>query len=286
MLNLDSFHGQSKADKADKVVRRWQPAPIIPISALVHATAFAVVLLQSQWWPWVAGVVATNHLLIFCAVLMPRSRLLGPNLTRLPKAAILRREICLTFDDGPDPQVTPRVLDLLDRHGAKASFFCVGEKAASYPQLLAEIVRRGHSVENHSYGHSNLFSVYGLSRLRREIGFAQKALTTGSGGIPLFYRAPVGFRGLLLDRVLAEQGLRYVSWTRRGFDGVSTDAMRVLQRLTHRLAAGDILLMHDKDATDGEPTVMQVLPALLDSIAALGLHSVSLPAALRDESAA
>lgn len=266
-----------------RLARRWRPAPFLLISAFAHVAALIVVLLQPQWWPWVVGVVAINQVLIFYAVLTPRSALLGANLVRLPDAAIQRREICLTFDDGPDPLVTPKVLDLLDRYGAKASFFCVGERAVAFPQLLEEIVARGHSVENHSYGHSNFFSFYGLSRLRKEIGLAQRALTTTSSRAPLFYRAPVGFRGFLLDRVLAECGLRYVSWTRRGFDGVSTDATRVLQRLTRGLAAGDILLMHDKNMKGGEPAVIQVLPALLDKIAALGLRAVSLPTALREE---
>jgi peptidoglycan/xylan/chitin deacetylase (PgdA/CDA1 family) len=265
-------------------VGRWRPAPIIPASILVHVSALAAVLIQPGWWLWLTGLVAANHLLIFCAVLTPRSSLLGPNLTRLPNAAIRRREICLTFDDGPDPKVTPQVLDLLDRHDVTASFFCVGEKAAEFPQLMTEIVRRGHSVENHSHGHSCLFAFYGLSRLRREIRCAQQALTGGAGKAPEFFRAPVGFRGILLDRVLAEHGLRYVSWTRRGYDGISTDAERVLHRLNHGLAAGDILLLHDKHTMNGDTAVLRILPALLQKISAAGLHAVSLPVALRDES--
>lgn len=274
----------SRQVNAAKGVKRWRPAQIIPASIFVHISGVVAVWSQPVWWPWVAGVVVANHLLIFCAVLTPRSSLLGPNLTRLPKGSIERREICLTFDDGPDPQVTPLVLDMLDRHGAKASFFCVGKKAAEYPYLLEEIVRRGHSVENHSHRHSYWFAFFGRSRLRREIGCAQKALADGAGKAPSFFRAPVGFRGILLDRVLAEQGLRYVSWTRRGFDGVSSDAARIAQRMKRNLAAGDILVLHDKCLPQGDSTVMQVLPALLDKIAASGLHAISLPAALRDES--
>jgi peptidoglycan/xylan/chitin deacetylase (PgdA/CDA1 family) len=264
--------------------RPWRPAPIIFVSAAVHVIALTVVVLHPQGWPWALGVVAANHLAICCGALTPRSGLLGPNLTRLPKSAMQRSEICLTFDDGPDPRITPRVLDLLDQHRAKASFFCTGKKAAAHPHLLAEIVRRGHSVENHSHAHSHGFAFYGLSRLRRDIGLAQAALIAGSGRAPLFFRAPIGFRGLLLDRVLAEQGLRYVSWTRRGFDGVSTNATRVLHRLIDGLTAGDILLLHDGGAAGEEAAVLKVLPPLFDKIAALGLHAVSLPAALHDES--
>ena len=273
MLNCDA-----------RKVQAWRHTPIILISAFVHVIALALVVLQPNEWPWALGTVAANHLVIGCGVLTPCSSLLGANLTRLPKSAIQRGEICLTFDDGPDPQITPRVLDLLDRHRAKASFFCIGKKAAAHPELLSEIVRRGHSVENHSDTHSYWFAFYGISRLRGDIGVAQSALVTGAGHAPLFFRAPVGFRGPLLDRVLEERSLRYVSWTRRGFDGVSTNPEHILRRLTDGLAAGDILLLHDRMNASGDAPILTVLPELLDRAAALGLRAVSLPAALHDES--
>jgi Polysaccharide deacetylase len=109
------------------------------------------------------------------AGMCPRSPILGPNLRRLPQSCVSSGEIALTFDDGPDPIVTVRVLDLLDRYGAKASFFCVGSKAASYPEIVQEIVRRGHSVENHSQRHPAAFAAYGIGRLRRETEAARFA---------------------------------------------------------------------------------------------------------------
>jgi peptidoglycan/xylan/chitin deacetylase (PgdA/CDA1 family) len=111
---------------------------------------------------------------------------------------------------------------------------------------------------------------------------AQQVLAAIAGRPPSFFRAPVGLRSPLLDPVLAGSGLRYVSWTRRGLDGVSRDPALVLQRLTRDLAAGDVLLLHDsgrKLTRDGEPVVLAVLPALLERLAAAGLRSVSLPAA-------
>jgi peptidoglycan-N-acetylglucosamine deacetylase len=146
----------------------------------------------------------------------PRSPILGPNLRRLPQSCVSRGEIAVTFDDGPDPIVTARVLDLLDRYGAKASFFCVGSKAASYPEIVQEIVRRGHSVENHSQRHPAAFAAYGIGRLRRETEAAQETLGAICGRAPAFFRAPMGLRNPLLDPVLSRLGIRYVSWTRRG----------------------------------------------------------------------
>ena len=258
--------------------RRWRPSPAIRVSLLLHAAAAVMLAAHPQAWPWPLGMLVANHLVLLCAALSPRGRLLGPNLVRLPAAAARRREISLTFDDGPDPEVTPRVLELLDRYQAKASFFCIGEKAAAYPELVKEIARRGHSVENHSYHHHLAFAFCGISRLRREVDAAQATVASITGRPPVFFRAPAGFRSPLLDPVLAPRGLRYVSWTRRGFDAVSADPRRILQRLTRGLAAGDVLLMHDS-----APVVLAVLPALLEQLSTRGLKAVSLVSACANE---
>ena len=267
--------------------RRWHPPPAIRFSLLLHAAGIVTLFIQPASWPWIIGVLLSNHLVLSSAVLWPTGQLLGPNLARLPQAAIQRGEVVLTFDDGPDPEVTPRVLDVLDQYQVHASFFCVGTKAAAYPNLLKEILRRGHSVENHSYHHSPYFPFYGIARLRREVQNTQTTIAGITSRAPVFFRAPAGFRSPFLDFVLARCGLHYVSWTRRGFDGVRCDPARVLQRLTRNLAAGDVLLLHDNaPARADEPAVLTVLPALLQQLAAQNLKAVSLPAALGDESLA
>ncbi|HYS77092.1 MAG TPA: polysaccharide deacetylase family protein [Burkholderiales bacterium] len=258
--------------------RRWRPAPAIHVSVFLHAAAAVWLAAHPPAWPWALGVLGANHVALFLAVLWPRGQLLGPNLVRLPAPAVRRREIALTFDDGPDPEVTPRVLELLDRFRAKASFFCIGEKAAAYPELVKEIARRGHSVENHSYHHHQAFAFFGISRLRREVDAAQATVAAITGRPPVFFRAPAGFRSPLLDPVLAPRGLRYVSWTRRGFDAVSGDPNRILRQLTRGLSAGDVLLLHDR-----APVVLAVLPALLGQISAQGLKAVSLASGCADE---
>jgi peptidoglycan/xylan/chitin deacetylase (PgdA/CDA1 family) len=255
----------------------------------LHAAAGAIVVMQPALWPWSLGAVAGNHLLLAAAVLWPRGRVLGPNLTRLPASAASRGEVSLNFDDGPDPEVTLRVLEMLDRHGARASFFCVGVKAAAHPEIVREIARRGHSVENHSHRHPHAFAFFGMRGLRREVGAAQAVIASLAGRAPEFFRAPAGFRSPLLDPVLAGSGLRYVSWTRRGFDTVDGNPEAVLARLTRGLAAGDVLLLHDgarARTRAGEPVVLAVLPRLLERIAAAGLKSVPLPVACGGGSAA
>lgn len=260
---------------------RWRPGIAIRGSVMLHAGCLAFTVLQPSLWPWTLGLVAANHFVLALIGMWPKSRLLGQNMLRLPEPAIRRREVVLTFDDGPDMQITPRVLDLLDRHQAKASFFCVGDKVVAHPDLVREIVRRGHSVENHSMRHSNLFGFFGISRLRRDLLAAQDAIASVTGRPPAFFRSPMGIRNPFLHFVIARLGLTYITWTRRGFDTVARQPQDVLARLVRGLSAGDILLLHDRRMAKGPPPVLDVLPQLLDRIAAAGLKPVSLPMAMR-----
>jgi peptidoglycan/xylan/chitin deacetylase (PgdA/CDA1 family) len=261
--------------------RRWQPTPVIQASLLLHAAAVIALIVHPVWWPWLLAALLANHVALGLIGMWPRSRLLGPNMLRLPEAAAARGEIALTFDDGPDPAVTPEVLDILDRYHAKASFFCIGDKAAAHPDIVREIARRGHSVENHSLRHSHFFGFYGLSALRRDLAGAQNIVGAITGRPPAFFRSPMGIRNPFLDPVVARLGLRYVAWTRRGFDAVKRDPEAVLTRLVRGLAAGDILLLHDRIVAGAQPVIFEVLPALLEKISAAGLKPVSLPMAMQ-----
>lgn len=264
-------------------VPRWRPTPFVQASIALHVLAVIVALLAPLQWPWALAAIGANQVALTALGLWPRSRLLGPNFTRLPQAAAARGEVALTFDDGPDPELTPRVLDLLDAHGVRATFFCIAEKAARHPELAREIVRRGHAVENHSNSHEHTFALLLLRGLRRDLMAAQTTLAAITGRGPRFFRPPMGFRNPLLDPVLHEMGLRLVSWTRRGYDTRQGDPARVAAELERGLAAGDILMLHDSYAAlspSGAPVVLEVLPRLIAELRCRGLKPVTLPQAI------
>src|SRR5271166_6275362 len=203
--------------------RAWNPSGFIAGSAAAHLAAGAVLLARPAVWPWALGLLVADHLALTAAGLWPKSSLLGPNLTRLPPAAQARGGVAITIDDGPDPQVTPRVLAILAERGALATFFCIGERLERHGELAREIHARGHAIENHSYRHRHSFSLLGPRSIAAEIGRAQDCIAALTGTAPRFFRAPAGLRNVFLQPILARLQLRLASWTRRGFDTVEAD---------------------------------------------------------------
>ena len=257
----------------------WRPPLLVYATIALHVLALTALLMYPQQWLWPLAAVLINHAILIVTGLWPRSHWLGKNWTRLPVAATQRHEIALTIDDGPDPDVTPQVLRILDQYDVKATFFCIGGKAQQFPDLCQEIVRRGHAVENHTQRHWHNFSMLGPKSLVREIQSAQIVLEGITGQAPQFFRAPAGLRNMFLDYALNRLGLQLASWSVRGFDTRIGDVDKVKARITKGLHAGAILLLHDGNAartTGGIPVIIEVLPAILESAKESGLRFVTL----------
>lgn len=277
----DSKSNSSAAQSTPSAPGPWRWPLALKASAGLHAGAALASAVDTSLMGPALATVAGNHLAITAAGLWPRSRLLGANVLRLPETPA---HVALTLDDGPDPEVTPRVLDLLGELGLKASFFVIGQRAHLQPALLRRAVAEGHEVHNHSMHHRHDFSLRGPAALRREIGDAQACIADITAINPTCFRAPAGLRNIFLAPVLHELGLQLVSWTRRGFDTRTQDASLVHRRLVHGLAGGDILLLHDGHAArspNGRTVVEQVLPLLQVSLVGGGLGTVTLSAALQ-----
>lgn len=259
------------------------------VTTALHAGAMATAALHPHYWPWALGAVAANHATITAAGLCPRCSLLGPNWTRLPRGLGDDRVVAVSIDDGPDPVTTPRVLEILERYHAKATFFCIGRRVAEHRSLVKEMVARGHDVENHSFSHPHYFSLLGPRAIGAEVSAAQEVIASVTGRAPVFFRSPAGLRNPFLEPVLRRLDLKLVSWTRRGFDTVTSNAERVVRRLAKSLSSGDILVVHDgNSARDGadRPVIFEILPRLLDQLSATQLTPVTLRSALAERTEA
>lgn len=227
------------------------------------------------WWRlgWMAGLptLLALHALLLWGTLSPNARLFGPVLSRLPTQ---ERAVWLTIDDGPSDD-TPALLDLLDAHRARATFFLVGDRAAARPDLVREIARRGHGIGNHSRSHPQAwFWALGPGRMRAEIEGCQQQLRAITGVSPVWFRAVVGHANPFVHAPLRDAGLARAAWSARGFDAVDGDVARVLGRIERGLSPGAIVLLHE-GAAHGRN--VEIIVAVLQRLDALGYRAV-LPA--------
>ena len=172
--------------------------------------------------------------------------------------------VSLTFDDGPDPTSTPRLLEVLEQHQVKAAFFLIGRHAERHRALAQAIAAKGHLVGNHTYRHAWWTNFLWGDRLDREIQRAQQVVQDILGTAPRFFRSPMGLTNPHLFGALKRIGLRFVGWDLRGLDHRAGAAAPVIRRLAHRCRDGSIVLLHDGGAN---PQVLvdivhTIIPAL------------------------
>lgn len=243
-----------------------------------HPHAWIAYLLLSQlaiaglWWRWGwhwgLPAMLLSHVPLWWGTVKADSRVFSPVLRRLPTRA---KQAWLTIDDGPSAD-TAAILDLLDKHRACATFFVVGERAAKQAGLVREIVRRGHTLGNHSQTHPQAwFWALGPRKMRRQIAQNQATLEAITGTAPRWFRAVVGMANPFVSAPLREHRLARVAWSARGFDALAADPTSVVARIERGLAPGAIVLMHE-GAKHGRN--VETLALLLQRLDALGYTTV------------
>ena len=227
------------------------------LGVLLHAPAC---WMAGKWgWPGlIVGLVPLAGIWSL-GTFLPNARIFGPMVSRVEGKGPL-----ITIDDGPDPEDTPAILDLLDEHGVKAVFFVIGQKVAAHPDLAREIVRRGHELGNHTMTHpAGSFWCAGSARTRREIAGCSRIIEEVTGQRPRWFRAPVGHRNWFTHPVCHELGMEVVAWKRRAFDTVRADVSGIVSCLTKGAKDGDILLLHE-----GTPVAKEVVAGVLSGLSA------------------
>ncbi len=221
----------------------------------------------------IAGGMFGVHLLLLSAILAPGNRLLGPVTRRFSTRS---PELWLTLDDGPDPEDTPHILDLLREHNAKATFFVIGEKARRHPHLVRRILREGHTIGNHTMTHpERCFWRATRKKIAREIDDADTALQEVAGIAPGLFRAPAGHTPPGLRPLLEEREMILCGWSARGFDTACHDPERVLRRILRRCEPGAIVLLHEgvRDAA-GNSVSQENVRRFLAAMQERGYHCV------------
>lgn len=182
------------------------------------------------------------------------------------------RRVALTFDDGPDPQRTPAVLDLLARQGVRATFFVVGARAEAHPELVRRMAAEGHVVGNHSYTHSWRFPLRSLGRTVEELRRTGEVLHRITGRQPRLFRPPFGVTNPTIARAVRRLGLDPVGWSIRSLDTMGQSPERVAARILRRLHPGAVILLHDRCA--GSERLVELL---VEGLRSRGLEPVTLP---------
>jgi peptidoglycan-N-acetylglucosamine deacetylase len=214
---------------------------------LVMAVVVIKICALLLWWSGIPfgfclGIFLSGGLLVVYHLLAPAADGLMRVSTRFSTSL---NEVWLTLDDGPDPEDTPQILDLLDRYEAKATFFMIGQNAARHPGLVAEVRRRGHDVGHHTQTHPcDFFWCAPRAVVRRELDEALAVLVS-TGPAPVHFRSPVGIKNVLLGSMLEDRGMTCIGWSIRSGDSFSENPEEVAARVASRLSPGAIILMHE-----------------------------------------
>lgn len=179
--------------------------------------------------------------------------------------------VSITFDDGPNADFTPRVLEVLKKHQAKATFFCIGKNMETHPDLINRITSEGHSVGNHTYSHSNSFGFFGTSKVVDELQRTKSLIKKLTGRETDLYRPAFGVTNPSIEKAVKKLGLKSIGWSIRSLDTTSRSDNEVLKRITSKAAKGDIILLHDTSEKS-----IQVLERLLVFLKQKNLKSVTI----------
>lgn len=222
-----------------------------------------------------AALYTTGTAIMLFVLFHPRNQWLVANRWQVDCHG--RACVALTFDDGPSPQDTPRLLDILRDKQVHATFFVVGERAQAHPEIVRRACDEGHLVGNHTWSHPSLFCFLTPSRLREEIEQGEDSIQKICGYRPHYFRSPVGLRHPFLEPYLQDAGLEYISWRIRTWDTWGLTPETLTHRILDNVTPGDIILMHDY-LKGGSGSMLHALPNIIDQLRLRGYEFVTVGA--------
>jgi peptidoglycan/xylan/chitin deacetylase (PgdA/CDA1 family) len=218
-----------------------RPKKLSP-AARIGLVAMCLSLLTAFFNPLLAALPLLIFIIVcLAASLMPTTSFFLPVVSRGPPE---KGAVALTFDDGPDPASTLKLLALLSRYDATATFYVNGCRAEKHPELIREIVSQGHAIGNHSYSHDNFIMLKSSAALKQEIVKTQRVLER-LGVVPHTFRPPVGVTNPKLGAILERLDMYAVNFSRRAGDRGNRQVTTLSRKIMKRLRPGDIIMLHD-----------------------------------------
>lgn len=262
-----------KLCRADKVLLGGLTS-VLGSAALFGPSPLAIGLPLAAWIALVTDGIAR-----------PSSNVLCPTISRVPDSGDC---VALTFDDGPDPVVTPQILDILNSHGARATFFVIGKLVEKHLDIARRALNAGHELGNHSWRHAYFQSMHSTKSVARDVDLATKLLSSLMPEKPrALYRAPVGLKSPPLARVVQDQGLTVVAWSIHSRDTIDFNPERVAARVLRRVTPGEIVLLHDGHEREGphRTCALKALPLILEGLKERKLQPVTVSEMLKKRAA-
>ena len=220
---------------------------------LALVVAFLFFRDESYFYSLLIAACLSFFLLLSLGVLWLRVNYFLPAIHKIEKPFVL-----LTFDDGPNPETTPKILKTLQDHQIKAMFFLIGNKAEQNPEIVEQILKEGHLIGNHTYSHPNLFALFSFKKVQQEIQKGNEVLKKITGEENKWFRPPIGFTNPIIARAIKEMNMNVIGWNKRSFDTVLRNPGILKIRVLALTKSGSIILLHDN-----LPQTAEMLPSYL-----------------------
>ena len=222
-------------------------------------------------------IIISLAIALFCVFFDEAVLVRKKSIFRINKA---EKVVALTFDDGPSPAWTPKILDELIKANIKATFFMLGEHVAKYPEIARRVAQEGHDIGNHTYDHRVLL-YYTLEELGKEIKDTERIIQKSTGKTTRYFRPPKAWLTVQEKKKIEELGYKVILWSLNSKDWVTFDDKYIVKYIVHNIRPGDIILFHDSggvfstEGGDRDETVRSI-PLLVDTLTKKGYRFVTL----------
>jgi peptidoglycan/xylan/chitin deacetylase (PgdA/CDA1 family) len=230
---------------------------IVTVIALTTLVISSVVFLETEFLWLVLGLIT----ILYLALTAYGSYQIQANYFINSINRGKKKSVALTFDDGPHPEFTPRILDILKEKNVTATFFVIGKNAEKYPDLLRRIDEEGHIIANHSFSHHYLIALFSTTRLTKDLVRCGEVVSQVLGKTPAFFRPPFGVTNPRYGRAVRNNNLVSIGWSLRSMDTRARSKYSLIDTVISKLKKGDIVLLHDRLEVTAE-----ALPDIIEHI--------------------